>query len=436
MIAAGRVPEFMLRRTQGFIPARSSEGDFLPDEAPVRRKYLWLMIFVLPIFGQLFHYVKDVRVLWALSKAWPALSLPLCLFVLRDGPAPRGTRQILITLLYLILVPSFMGIVTFQQDFFLGVTAQVKLLPILYFFSFTGFLRLVKPRSSEISKGFLLWAFALLVIVVLMFLLVPQSWYDAATKVGDAPVFSKDSRGNRIRLPFFFGMVGIFYCLRRFYSDHNAKWLLGTLAGFGAVLGILKGRSEVLGLSVILAIGVFRFSKPATKVIMAAVLPLLGMALLAVPYVASTFDTSSRSGFDVRRWSIQKTTDFLGHDLVRWVVGNGAITPLDNFGFIRFFNHFYFLADITWWGVVFEYGLIGAFLLLLISIRALWESRTVPPTRAGAFLGSLQDYVLYTVVISPAYPLTLVPGEVAIILAIIVYEHGRYGLSDPRFRDT
>ena len=378
--------------------------------------------------------MKGVPPLWAFSKAWPILSLPLCIFVLRDGPIPRGTRQILITMLYLILVPSFMGIITFQQNFFLGLTSQVKLLPILYFFSFTGFLRLVKPRASEISKSFLLWGLVLLVTVFLMFLFVPQSWYEVAGKVGDAPIFSMDSRGDRIRLPFFFGLVGTFYCLRRFFSDRKLVWLLGTLAGFGSVLGILRGRSEVLGLSVVLAIGIFRFSKPAAKVVMAVVLPLMGMGLLAVPYVASTFDTSSKSGFDVRRWSIQKTLDFLGHDIIRWTLGNGSITPFDTYGFIRFFNHFYFLADITWWGIVFEYGLVGAILLLLISVRALWESRSVPATRDGAFLGSLQDYVLYSIVISPAYPLTLVPGEIATILAIIVFEHTRYGFNDPRFR--
>jgi hypothetical protein len=46
--------------------------------------------------------------------------------------------------------------------------------------------------------------------------------------------------------------------------------------------------------------------------------------------------------------------------------------------------------------------------------------RKIPETSKDAFLGSLSDYLLYVLAISPLYPLTLSPGEVAIILAVFV----------------
>ena len=53
--------------------------------------------------------------------------------------------------------------------------------------------------------------------------------------------------------------------------------------------------------------------------------------------------------------------------------------------------------------------------------------------RQGAFLGALQDYLLYAVAVSFGYPLTLQPGEFALILAIVVHERARLGAADPRF---
>ena len=66
-------------------------------------------------------------------------------------------------------------------------------------------------------------------------------------------------------------------------------------------------------------------------------------------------------------------------------------------------------------------------------MRGIYESRFVKPDRHGAFLGALQDYLLYAVVVSLGYPLTLQPGEFALILAIVVHESKRFGAPDPRF---
>ncbi|MEG9433317.1 hypothetical protein [Terriglobus sp. ADX1] len=427
------MPAFVLRRTQKTFRAPVVTIDS-PDELPIRWPQFLLLFAVLPLFGEVFHYLKVLPPMWALSKAFPIITLPLCFFAMKDGPAPRGSRQMLLSLLYLFLVPSFTAIFSFQQDFFLGLTAQVKLLPILYFFSFTGLLRLLKPTSSEIAKGFLYWGLLLFAVLVLLWILVPQSVYEVLHKAGDAPMFSHDSRGNRIRMPYLFGTIGIFYCFRRYFAEKNVKWLLATIVGFVSVIGLIRMRAAVLGLSLVFAINMLRFSKPKTRIVVLALLPFAGAALLSVPYVASTFNTGTQAGFDLRNGTIERAIAFLGNNPLRWAIGVGTITPLDTTGLIRYFNHSFFLADITWLGIVFEYGLIGAVLLLMIPVRGLWESRHVRASRQGAFLGSLQDYLIYSLLISTGYPLTMAPGEFAMILAILVHESARYGANDPRFR--
>ena len=118
----------------------------------VRWAYVAILVAVLPLFGQTFHYVKMLPPLWALSKAFPIVSLPLCL-LLFAGPRPPGGRQMLLSILWLILVPSFISLFTFEQTFFVALTSQVKLLSLIYFFSFLALLRWPLVWTVLISIG-------------------------------------------------------------------------------------------------------------------------------------------------------------------------------------------------------------------------------------------------------------------------------------------
>jgi len=116
---------------------------------------MWCLLALLPLFGQTFHYLSALAPLWALSKAFPVLSLPA---VLRLGGEQRFpmTRQILISFAWLALVPSFAAVFYFHESFFTSITAQVKLLPMLYFFSFLAILLALRPTLGELQRSFLI----------------------------------------------------------------------------------------------------------------------------------------------------------------------------------------------------------------------------------------------------------------------------------------
>lgn len=386
----------------------------------LRWSHVAALLAVLPLFGQSFHYVKDLAPLWALSKVFPILSLPLA-FLLLAGPRPTGARQMLISFVWLALVPTFIAIWTFQQTFFLGLAAQIKLLPLLYFFSFLGFLRWLRPTMREIAAGFLICAAATALVLFLIWAVAPQSWYKSQYVLGESPILSNDSRGNRIRMPMYFGLIGIFYCYRRFFATWNIRWFVLAAVGFAMTMGIVRTRSMVLGLAGVAAITAFTAASPRVRVALVALIPVALLALFSVPYVASVFKTDSSSGFDVRWISTIKAVSFLGTDPFRWLFGVGTISPVDPAGLMTYFNHFFFLADITWVGVVFEYGLIGAALILAIPVRGFFLVRQARADSDGPFLGALQDYLIYAILISELYPMTLAPGEFAIILAIAVF---------------
>ena len=409
--------------------SRAEIGDSVSAVAPdragqERRRVRWAMVVALllpaAMFGQVFSYIKQLMPLWALSKMFPVLVLPLALLLLR-WPRPAATRQLLITFAWLLLVPSIVAIWTFQQSFLLGLTAQVKLLPILFFFSFLALLRWWRPTMEEVAATFLVAGAVTFVVLIALWALAPQSWYLAPYDPATSPMLTTDNRGNRIRMPMFFALIAIFYCYRRWTGGQGWRWLVPAATGFALAVLIVRQRTTVIGLAGVGAINSFLLASPWVRIALVALLPVALAALFSVPYLATVFDTSRASGFDTRWITVVKATDFLGLNPLAWLFGVGTISPLDRTGLMQYFNHFFFLADIAWLGVVFEFGLVGALLILAIPLRGMWLIRTARAQGDTPFLGALQDYLLFAILTSPLNPLTLAPGEVATIMAIAVY---------------
>ena len=137
------------------------------------------------------------------------LSLPLILPVLTRRRVPLVPLWMAV-FLWLVFTSSLIGVFTFDQNFLLGLTAQVKLLPMVYAFSFLGLLLLLRPTVEELLTGFACCAVLSFTIVFLLWAFAPQSWHVTSYDFGDAPLLSADDRGNRIRMPMYFGMIAIF----------------------------------------------------------------------------------------------------------------------------------------------------------------------------------------------------------------------------------
>ena len=403
------------------IAAAAPGGAATRDRVSGATSRVALLIALLPLFGQTFHYMKDLRPMWALSKALPLVSLPLALPLLTRGRLPLPMIW-LAAFLWLVLLSSTIGIFTFDQPFLRGLTAQVKLLPMLYCLSFLGVLLLARPSVGELQSAFAWCAGLTFLTLVLLWAFAPQSWYAGNYEIGDAPLLSVDDRGNRIRMPMYFGMIGLFWIYRRLLQQRRSRDALLFVLAIAVLVGIVKTRAVVLATGAVLVCISFIASSPRGRVIAAAAALIGALALMQIPYLSSAFDTSSASGFDVRATTIAKATAFLGDSPGRWLFGVGTISSLDPDGMVRYFNHFFFLADISWLGVVFEFGLVGAAIIALLMVSTLVFAARVRRRIDAPFLAGLQDYVLFTLLISPLYStMTLQPGEIAVIAACFVY---------------
>lgn len=387
---------------------------------PIRWRRFVILFLLLPFFGGTFSYVKNLHALWALTKAFPIISVPLIVPLFWRERIPF-TRQLLITLLYMFLVPSFTGMFSFHQNFFLGLTSQVKLLPMLFFFSFIALLYLLDLNYREVATAFLTLAGLTFAILLAIWAFAPSNWYETRFVLGQSSILTVDDRGQRIRMPMYFGMIGIFYTYRRFFAGGRWRvlWLATSLFLYSTLIFAVKTRAYVVAVPIVLAINAVRLTRRTARLVMLAMLPFLVIGLGSIPLVQSLILNKD----EVREATIVKITGFLGTSVPNWAFGVGSISPLvDNGGgMIQYFNHFFYLADVTWVGVIFEFGLIGAALFLCIPLRGIWMSRHVTSGRHDAFFGSLQDYLVYALVGSPMTAIILAPGELTVIVAVFVY---------------
>lgn len=402
--------------------AAPPQADLAPvfSASPARRGLVWGLAGLLLFFGQTFHYLSALVPLWALSKAFPVLSLPLVLR-LRNYPRFPMTRQILVSMTWLILVPTIAAGIYFQQNFFTSITAQVKLLPLLYFFSFLAVLLALRPTLHELERSFVRLGVLVAAVLILLWAVIPDSWYSGTYVVGNAAFFTNDSRGNRIRMSMFFPIIALFFCYRRAFFERSWRYLAAVVLLLAVTLLIVKTRSMAIGIFGVLAINTILWSKPLVRVGLLIAAPFGLIGIFSVGYLATAFSTDAATGFNVRQITIDGAMHFLGDDPLRWIFGVGTISPTSSDSLMSYFNHFFFLADITWLGIVFEYGLIGAVLILLLAIRGLFFYRRLSTYVEDDFLGALRDYIVYVLLISAFYPMTLTPGELAVIFAIFVY---------------
>jgi hypothetical protein len=126
---------------------------------------------------------------------------------------------------------------------------------------------------------------------------------------------------------------------------------------------------------------------------------------------------------------LMTAVEYLGDDPLRGLFGVGATTRFSDVTLADIFkNEQFYLADIGWVGVVFEFGIVGALL-----VAAVYGTGLVVTARAGAggdvFLQALSSYVLFMIVTSAIYSVVFTPGELATVVAMSEYI-ARYA---PRF---
>ncbi|ABC24512.1 hypothetical protein [Rhodospirillum rubrum] len=392
-----------------------------------------VLVFVsLPMVLQVFHYMIDVGPVYYLSKIWPLALLPLGLKVFREFSGEKVIYGFAIV--YLTGVTPIMSMIHFDNNVVDALATTVKVWPLTYFFSFLGLLWIARPQEDRLRAQVLGLGLATLAVMWLMWIFIPKSFY--SSQIGMTKLFLWDElRSYHIYFPMTFSLILLFYSVRRFLSTHRAWiWMLPALFGLLTMAVILKQRTTIAAALVVVGLIVLRrLPRPMLigAVALGGALAVLGgvIVLLAPPggpadAITSLFDFGG--SLSVRQQTAAKAAGVIFASPLSWILGSGAITRLSPVTLNDIFaSKMFFLADIGWLGVLFEYGAIGSILIALvyaIGLRRALRSGIAPPgSPAGDFRGALGDMIVMVSVETLIYSPVFTPGIVAGLTAFLIY---------------
>ena len=412
----GNAPMAELRL--GFLPAvvsgRVARASWL--------RHLALLLAVLPLFFQTFHYMIDLPPAYALSKVWPLLTLPLAVpALLWARPAHAG--------LYLGLLAYGLGVAPLLAAIHLGsslpeaAAATIRILPLAYGLSVVGLLWLLQPAPAVIERAFLILGAATLATLWALWLTMPASAYRSDPT--ESQVFYRDiERGFRIVLMMGFALVATFWMARRGLRQHSLLCALGVLASLATMLLIYKQRMVIAAPLVVLGLTCLRGLTPGVRLLALLAGGLAGLAGLFWWSFAGAPQTSDLLGgsLSVRLRSSQLAWDFIADDPWRWLFGVGSTTAYSavTLAEILGYRNFY-LTDIGWLGVVTEFGVVGGGLILAALLYTVLQAHRLAARSGDDFTGALADWSLLMLLVTAIYSPVYAPGEIASLTALVWY---------------
>lgn len=392
-----------------------------PPATPVARDAATLRILLLaltlPMFGGLFFYVVDAKPLYALAKLWPVLTAPLALIaVWRLNPPYQPL--LLAVCAWLLGVTPFIGVNQLGNDALGAVAAGVKIWPLTGALGCAASLWLIRPSPRDLARAVVVLAVVTFGFLVGAWLFAPDALFNQG--IEDTKVFLSDlERGRRINAPMMFGILTLFLINRSFW-DRPAVWKAVLIAaGVAAMILTYKQRAQIGGTVVGLGIGALlslrRWQGPAMT---GAVAVVIAAAIPVTLWLGQNAADSLGGSLSMRQIEAEHALAYLNDAPWRWITGVGSATRVGDVTLGDIVGTpFFFPSDLGWLGVVFEYGLIGAGLMLalhLYAIRLAWRA-----ARSGEIFGrAVLDYAIFLLVVSPVVSVVLSPGELATVLAL------------------
>lgn len=383
---------------------------------------LLAILLALPMFAECFQYMVDIPPLYFLSKAWPMLMLPLSVWAITSLEIPYKLLYIA-TLFWVIGVTPYVGIIQLGNDTFSALATTVKVWAFSSVFSAAAMLVLLRVPPGTLRRVILGLGIGTYVLMALLWVTVPARAYGGGDAI--SKLFMLDpERGYRVYMPMFFGILLIFYTNRSFWQRKTWWKVVVIAAAFVLLLTIYKQRAAIAAAGVTVVIGAV-LSARGRRMVM---LSLLGVAAVAIALYAvehaqqSAYLNQSLGGsLTTREASVATAWDYLRTDPLRWLIGVGATTRFGDVTLGRLFdNRSFFLADIGWLGVTFEYGAIGAVLMLLMHLAGL-RATTRWSHPDDALSQACVDYIVYLLLVSLVYSVVFTPGELTTIMAISYY---------------
>ncbi len=414
---------------------------FVPQPPPVSAERfsstitMAILLLVLPLFAQSFYYLHELTVPYLLSKAWPIITAPLSLYAIVYLRLPAKLFY-LVFLAYAIGFTPLISMVHLGNGLIDAMITTVKIWPLTYYFALSALLVWLSPGYERTRLTLIVLGFTTFGLMLLLWVVIPQAWYVNNPELGKLFMIEEE-RGYRIYMPMYFGALLIFFMVRSFMQKPHWLPVAVVIVAFVLMLTIYKQRTAIGAMFIVSTYAVVTSLPPRIRRIV------LGLFLLTVPLgvgylvIENSQDLAQSLGgsLTVRQNSLALAANYLGDNVWRWFFGVGATTRFGNVTLADIFgNAQFYIADLGWVGVVFEYGAIGALLLAGLYCWGLYVVLRTTATRRDPIVLALSDYIVFMLVTSAVYSLVFTPGEFGVCMALAVYlarEKGREVSTSP-----
>jgi hypothetical protein len=382
------------------------------------------LLLVLPMFGQVFHYMIDINSLYLLSKAWAVLMSPLALYAV-FGLRTRFSVIYLMALIYGLGVTPVLSMLWLGNSLTDAIVNSVKIWSLSYYFSLLGLLVLMEPSPETLVKAINRLGLATVIVMWTLWFTAPQSWYSGDPHVSRL-FLAEYERGNRIYFPMTFAWLSMLYALARLLESPKLWHPLWIAIVMATEILLFKERMA-LAASVLVMGGMVIFRLPPLWKSIAMATGIFGAAVGAgvVVLKAEKLAASLGGSLTIRQHSMELLQAYLGAQPLRWVFGAGAASRVGSVNMANIIGRSdFFLADLGWAGIIFEFGVFGAVLLVslyLLALRWGWKQAAVPEPRNRAMVGALITYIAFLLVCTAIYSPVYVPGELASVTAMLLY---------------
>lgn len=382
------------------------------------------LMLALPMFVQIFHYMIDINSLYLLSKAWAVLMLPLAVYGMLGLRTPFA-------LVYMTVLLYGMGVTPILSMLWLGngmgdaLVNSVKIWSLTYYFSLIGFLVLMAPSPDTLIKVINRLGVITVVMMWVLWFTIPASWYSGNPHVSRL-FLAEYERGNRIYIFMTFAWLSMFYTLARML-ERPKLWHPIWIGIVMATEILLFKERMAMASSVLVMGGMVIFRLPPLWKSIAVAGGIVGGAMGAVVLVikAEALAASLGGSLSIRQHSMALLQAYLGDQPLRWIFGAGAASRVGSVNMAKIIGRAdFFLADLGWAGIMFEFGVFGAVLLVMLYLIPLfwgWRQPSVPDPRSRAMIGALVTYIAFLLVCTAIYSPVFTPGELASITAMLVY---------------
>lgn len=394
----------------------------LPD--PKKPSRMIPLLLVLPMFAQIFQYMIDINSLYLLSKAWPVLMLPLAFYGMIALRTPFAGIYTMV-LLYGMGATPVLSMLWLGNSMGDAIVNSVKIWSLTYYFSLIGLLVLMAPTPDVIIKAINRLGVLTVVVMWVLWFTVPASWYSGNPHVSRL-FLAEYERGNRIYIFMTFAWLSMFYTLARML-ERPKLWHPIWIGIVVATEILLFKERMAMASSLLVMAGMVIFRLPPLWKSIAMASGIAGGALGAVVLVlkAEKLAASLGGSLSIRQHSMALLQAYLGDQPLRWVFGAGAASRVGSVNMAKIIGRAdFFLADLGWAGIIFEFGVFGAVLLLMLYLLPLfwgWRQPAAPDPRSRAMIGALVTYIAFLVVCTAIYSPVYTPGELASVTAILVY---------------